>query len=74
MSLQEPGTRKRPLSDASPADLKKYKMEPSQIISTESQQALFSDKMYATYVKSALESLDKVCTVIWEIFEVIEIL
>ncbi|KAG2736339.1 hypothetical protein G9P44_000429 [Scheffersomyces stipitis] len=59
MSLQEPGTRKRPLSDASPADSKKYKMEPSQIISTESQQALFSDKMYATYVKSALESLDK---------------
>ncbi|KAK6454625.1 RNA polymerase I-specific transcription initiation factor RRN3 [Scheffersomyces xylosifermentans] len=62
MSLHEPITRKRTLPSTNPKEAsllsKKLKME-SKDMAQDSNDTVFSEKMYSTYVKSALESMDK---------------
>lgn len=63
MSVHDPLSRKRSLSNPNGQEgsaSKKLKNEDEATIDRNNNTA-FSEKMYQTYVKSALESLDKVC-------------
>lgn len=63
MSVHDPLSRKRSLSNPNGQEgsaSKKLKNEDETTIDRNNN-AVFSEKMYQTYVKSALESLDKVC-------------
>lgn len=68
MSVHDPLSRKRSLSNPNGQEgsvSKKLKNEDDATMDRNNN-AVFSEKMYHTYVKSALESLDKVC--IWILF------
>lgn len=69
MSVHDPLSRKRSLSGPSILEgtvnkkLKNEEEEEATLEKSSSSNHAFSEKMYHTYVKSALESLDKVCLV-----------
>lgn len=56
-AVHDPLGRKRPFEDENGPESKKSKSESESATST-----MFSDKMYSAFVKSAFESLDKVCS------------
>ena len=62
MSLHDPIARKRALPSNEVMVNKKLKHE--NISSEDKTQTVFSEKMYSAYVKSALDSLDKVCIIL----------
>lgn len=62
MSVHDPLSRKRSLSNPNLQEgpIKKLKSNEEATVDRKNTN-MFSEKMYHTYVKSALESLDKVC-------------
>lgn len=60
MSVHDPIQRKRSLPSPNHKVLKKMKS-----VDTVSPEEMFSEKMYSAYVKSALDSLDKVSILDW---------